>query len=204
MGGSGSGNRWRYGTRSTCEASLRIDLRYMRKRGLLQVGRSGSLSWSRGGEQIASIRYTVNSHSLELDYRTRSPGEEEWICVREHVPLYRREQPFGGSRVYLGCLRCHRKSLVLYGGTRFRCRKCLNLAYASQGEDIFGRATTRSRLIRMRLGGEGCFDDPFPPKPKGMHWSTYQRLESECARLDDLAAVELCGLIARFGGVGRN
>ena len=200
MGGSGSGNHWRYGTRSTCEASLRIDVRYMRKAGLLRQGRHGTLSWSRNGEQTGWIRYTVHSHSLELDYRTRQAGEEEWMPVNEHVPLLRSDQPFGGSRVYLGCLRCGRRTMVLYGGTLFRCRKCLNLAYASQSEDRCGRAASRSQNIRERLGGEGGFDDPFPPKPKGMHWSTYNRLEAECALLDDLVAAELCGFIGRLGG----
>jgi hypothetical protein len=27
----------------------------------------------------------------------------------------------------------------------------------------------------MKLGGSGSMDDPFPWKPKGMHWSTYYR-----------------------------
>jgi hypothetical protein len=42
MGGIGSGNLWRYGTRDTCEGSLRIDIRYMRTKGML-------------GDQILSI-----------------------------------------------------------------------------------------------------------------------------------------------------
>lgn len=203
MGGIGSGNRWRY-ARRTCEASLRIDVRYMRKEGLLRPGRYGTLSWSRYGEQTGWIRYKVHTESLELDYRTRQIGEEEWTSVNEHIPLLRSEQPFGGSRVYLGCLQCGSRNLVLYGGTRFRCRKCLNLSYASQSEDVFGRAASRSQTIRKRLGGGGCFDDPFPPKPKGMHWSTYHRLESECALLDEQVAMELCGLTARFGEASRN
>jgi hypothetical protein len=175
----------------------------MRKNGLLRPGGHGTLSWSRNGKQTGWIRYTVHPHSLELDYRTRQTGEEEWTPVNEHVPLLRSEQPFGGSRVYLGCLRCRSRNLVLYGGSRFRCRKCLNLAYASQSEDIFGRAASRSQNIRKRLGGLGGFDDPFPLKPKGMHWSTYDRLADECAALDDLIAAELCGLMARFGGTAR-
>jgi hypothetical protein len=30
----------------------------------------------------------------------------------------------------------------------------------------------------MRLGGSGSLDEPFPMKPKGMHWKTYRRLET--------------------------
>jgi hypothetical protein len=27
----------------------------------------------------------------------------------------------------------------------------------------------------MKLGGSGSMDEPFPWKPKGMHWRTYLR-----------------------------
>ncbi len=77
MDGSGSGNRWRYGTRSTCEASLRIDVRYMRKQGLLRPGFHGTLSWSPYGERTGWIHYKVHPNSLEVDYRTRPADEEE-------------------------------------------------------------------------------------------------------------------------------
>jgi len=33
--------------------------------------------------------------------------------------------------------------------------------------------------IIKRLGGYDWDDDFFPEKPKGMHWSTYQRLREE-------------------------
>ena len=28
----------------------------------------------------------------------------------------------------------------------------------------------------MKLGGSGSMAEPFPAKPKGMHWRTYDRL----------------------------
>jgi hypothetical protein len=80
MGGIGSGNLWRYGTRDTCEASLRIDIRYMRSKGMLTPGRQGTLSWSRGGESISSINYKCYETTLELDYRTR-PAGGDWTPV---------------------------------------------------------------------------------------------------------------------------
>lgn len=199
MGGIGSGNRWRWGSRDTCEASLRIDIRYMREQEMLRPGSQGTLSWSRGGEQTGWIRYKVHAETLELDYRTR-PAGGDWKPVNEHFQFERMEQPFGGSRLFLTCPRCQRRCLVLYGGCHFRCRKCSNLVYASQNEDASGRAMSKAQKIRKRLGCDGGFDDPFPPKPKGMHWATYDRMERACTAYEDRIAVELTGMILRLGG----
>jgi hypothetical protein len=197
MGGIGSGNIWRYGTRDTCEASLRIDIRYMRTKGMLSPGRQGVLSWSRGGETVSSVNYKCHEATLELDYRTR-PAGGDWKPVREHVCIERAAQPFGGVRRYFRCPRCCARCLVLYGGSYFRCRKCQNLAYASQNQDVCDRASARARKIRQRLGDDGCFDDPFPPKPKGMHWRTYEKLERQCEILEDQVAAQFMFLLARF------
>ena len=53
MGGSGSGRRQRYQRRTT-EGYLALDIAVLRRRGLLQPGHSGTISWSRGGERIGS------------------------------------------------------------------------------------------------------------------------------------------------------
>ena len=65
---------------------------------------------------------------------------------------------------------------MLYSGKHYRCRKCHRLKYESQYETGWRRAESRACRISRRLGGTGVIDDPFPPKPKGMHWATYVRL----------------------------
>jgi hypothetical protein len=47
---------------------------------------------------------------------------------------------------------------------------------ASQQEPVRERGILTARKIRMRLGGGENIMAPFPDKPKGMHWRTYDRL----------------------------
>ena len=195
MGGLGSGNRWRFGTRATCEGMKRIELTYMKRKGLLVPGRSGSLTWSVRGEPSGDIRYSVHVTSLELNYRFRNQGEQEWTDVRELVPFEFTEQKFGGFRRWFSCLSCKRRCSIIYGGERFRCRKCHNLAYSTQNETPLYRGLTKAQKIRERLGGSLCIDDPFPTKPKRMHWRTYRRIKIKGygieTRVNQLSAVFL-------------
>jgi hypothetical protein len=54
----------------------------------------------------------------------------------------------------------------------------------SQRASPSNRATRRAQHIRMRLGGTANMFLPFPVKPKGMHWLTYQRLRREEAEVN--------------------
>lgn len=60
------------------------------------------------------------------------------------------------------------------------------------------RALSKAQKFRQRLGGSLCTDDPFPEKPKGMHWRTYGRLAERGEALDEQA--ERAGL-AMFGAL---
>ena len=80
------------------------------------------------------------------------------------------------------------------------CRRCHDLAYASQNEDASDRASSKARKIRKMLGDDGGFEDPFPPKPKGMHWATYHRLEKECEFYEDQVANALWMMMGRLSG----
>lgn len=195
MGGYGSGF-WRDRSAGRCEAQHRIDLAYMRQRGFLASYTRGSLHWSRGGEPSGDIRFICSPETLRLIYRTRRYGEEEWTRVEEDIPFAWTRTAFDGRRRWLTCLSCGQRCRILYGGAYFRCRNCHGLTYESQYEQSWQRVITRAQGIRTKLGGSASMDEWFPPKPKGMHWRTYYRLEAEDEAADNYWAVAVMG---KFG-----
>lgn len=197
MGGPGSGNHLRSGTRGACEDQKRIDIRYMRKHGMLKPGSAGTPSWNRGDEPTGWIRYRTHPASLELDYRYREGGGE-WESVNEHIRFSETPQHFGGTRKWVVCPSCLRDCAVLCGaGVHFRCRKCYSLGYATQNENAHQRLFTRLDKIKRRLGGQPG-DDWIPEKPKGMHWRTYNRLAAKAEALYYQCAQALADWMARL------
>ena len=62
-------------------------------------------------------------------------------------------------------------------GRYFACRQCGGLSYATQKEGAGDRASSRANKLRKRLGWEAGILNGDGGKPKGMHWTTYQRLK---------------------------
>ena len=184
--------RWRsYST--TTNDMLSLDLADLKRRGILVPGNSNTMNWSRAGERVASIQMFCGLVGLRLMYR--SNGSD----VDETIPFTWTRTRFGGRRQWFECPRCRWPKRVLYGGHRFRCRKCRGLRYESQYEAPGLGAVERAQKIRKRLGdreGSAFDDDPFPDKPKGMHWTTYRRLETRYYALQNRWAV---AAMARFG-----
>jgi hypothetical protein len=52
-------------------------------------------------------------------------------------------------------------------------------------------ALHQAQDIRRRLGGTANMMEPFPEKPKGMHWRPYERLfwEHHAAEMEQLAGM---------------
>ena len=114
--------------------------------------------------------------------------------MHEPVSLDWTDCNFGGKRPRFVCpgVGCGRRSAILYGlGKYFLCRHCYDLTYQSQRCNKMYRALHRAQNIRRRLGGSANMMEPFPEKPKGMHWETYERLwwehhEAEMQQLLDM------------------
>lgn len=197
MGGRGSGRPSSWPT--TLGDLYKLELRFLHRQGCLKPGYSGSLRWSRNGRQTGSIGFAVHADCLILNFRTRARGGE-WKAVEQIVPLVTTQQNFGGTRSWMLCPDCQRRCAVLYGNARYRCRQCTGLSYATQHENEPDRLLRRAQDLRERVGGPDYVStiEPFPPRPKGMHQHTYDRLRNKCEQIENdmwQAAAEQFGLV---------
>jgi hypothetical protein len=176
MGGLGSGRHSGSG-KDTTSHSCALDVRHLQRKKLLDPGCSFTWQWFPAAGVIASIQVRSEEDAVRLAYQRRgASGSWKWeVCWvnLEWTPCH-----YGGQRAWFRCpgLSCGRRVAILYGRGVFLCRQCHNLNYQSQHEQAPGRALARVQKIRMQLGGHANLDDPFPSKPKSMHWRTYHRL----------------------------
>jgi hypothetical protein len=198
MSGVGSGNSYRFDKKITTGECHSVDVRYLHREGLLTPGRWFSLQWSRAERETGSICGVMDSssppESITLLNCHRSGPDGEWQDVQEPVPLDWTACSFGGERPWFVCpeVGCGRRVALLYGpGRYFLCRHCYDLAYQSQQDKAMYRALHKAQFIRERIGGSANMMKPFPQKPKGMHWSTYERLfwEHHEAAMEQLAGM---------------
>lgn len=173
------------GGRLTCGSCTYIDVREWKRRGLLRSGHSFSWRWTRLGEACGNISVRTEADAVVLIFRSQYPGESDWRSVEQRVAIIWTACHLGGRRpwflctVYSGGQYCGRRVAILYGaGDLFACRRCYGLAYASQQESPQFRTISRSRKIRMQLGGSPDVLQPFPEKPRRMHRRTYMRLRA--------------------------
>lgn len=174
MGGYGSGRHGRLA--SKVEEFSRLDIALF-KRESFESWHRGTVRWSRGGHPMGSIGYQLGPDHVWLEYSVKRQGEP--LQVRERFEIAFTEQPFGGRRRWIVCPSCQRRCRVLYGAAYFRCRQCYCATYPSQYEPYRLPGLSRIHSARDRLGGDPGLLNPFPRKPKGMHWRTYRRLERQ-------------------------
>jgi hypothetical protein len=184
MGGPGSGNRWRYGSRPSTDELRNIDVRRWAREGMLQPGYWGAWQWMHNGTVTASIQIRTEADRVILTYRHRSGGGE-WKDKEYPVLLERTGCNLGGARSWFICpaVGCGRRVAILYCGAVFACRRCHSLAYASTRECAVDRAVRRADRIRDRLGWQPGFLNGEGGKPKWMRWRTFNRLKQDHDRL---------------------
>jgi hypothetical protein len=165
-----------------------IDLAWLRRKGARYLGCSGTVHFKSNGERVGSIGYILEAAGLRLQYRVTSGGAPEDIS--ELVPIVTTPMHFGGRRHWFACPSCGRRCRLLYGGARFRCRRCRRAGYESQYQSRLLTITDIRWRLRQRLEERGSkvagllgLDDGFPEKPPRMHWRTYRRLEALDRRL---------------------
>jgi hypothetical protein len=203
MGGIGSGRHWRSGKKDTTEDFRSIDVRRWQRDGLLRPNQAFGWQWTNRGKKVASINVLTESKRVILNYRHRTPGAE-WQDEKYPILLDWSSCHLGGKRPWFLCpaKECGKRVAILYlGGSIFACRHCYQLAYESQREKDYDRAARRANKIRDRLGWEPGFLNGSGLKPKGMHWSTFEKLS---AHHDAFVQTSLADISTRFRLLGES
>ena len=183
------GSRWgagRPGYRGKAEQCLRVDIRWMRRKGFLR-GWGGTLTYSIGGQQVASIGYWVTAAELVLDYTLNGDPRQQ------RVPFLETPCNYGGVRQWFACPYCLRRCEVLYcrrGG--FYCRTCARVSYCSQSEDAVDRTWRIQQKAAAKLGENWR-------RPKGMHRTTYERLFETIIGCEDEREEMLFAYLGKLG-----
>jgi hypothetical protein len=166
--------RWRQ--RFRLEDGLKLDINRLIRRGNIQPGSKthAIVSWPK---LSASCDLTA-----ELSYPMRGWMRLEFGSLDQWVELVSLARHYGGRQWYFLCPQSGRRVSVLWmppGARSFKCRQSWGrqVAYGSQFQSPYHRAGSAAQTIRYRLVGA---DNPesegeLPPKPKGMHWRTYER-----------------------------
>lgn len=184
MGGLHSGNWYNHPPRKgLVEDCPALDVRDLHRERRLESGGRYLWTWRHGDMAVLSVRIRALIDAVELAY---PPGGRGGGVERYVVPLNWTACNLGGERPWFVCpgardgVACNRRvaRLHLKGGL-FLCRRCHDLAYASQRNGFRTAPIYKARAIRRRLGGSESILDPFPARPKGMHRATYARLEDE-------------------------
>ncbi len=180
MGGIGSGRHWYYSAKDTTDSYHSIDVRCWKKEGLLTAYQTFDWQWSLDNKVVASIQVQTDLDKVVLSYRHKRDGT--WKDATYPIKLEWVACNFGGDRPWFLCPAqgCGRRVAILYSGSIFACRKCHQLAYSSQSEASYERAARRADKIRTRLSWQqGILNPKEWKKPKGMHWRTFERLNTE-------------------------
>lgn len=182
MGGYGSG---RPASKQKAEDCRSLDVNRFHKGGCLRNGWQGNWTWSRDGQQVASIGCRTDQDRITLDYKVRHYGGD-WEPITQTVHITHIDCHFGGQRPYFHCSgivngrHCGRRVGKLYaGGKYFLCRHCYRINHSSQCESRYDRMLRRANKTRVALGGKAGTAHWVAPKPKGMWQRTYQRKRFE-------------------------
>lgn len=164
-----------------------------------------SLLWVRSycGVEGQSPGMTSNSQiSFRFPHLVGGPAPAESKVEMTSVPCH-----FGGTREFFLCPLCSKRVSFLYlersdlqlnwskpghlhwslQGQGLCCRSCGQRTYQSQRERTQDRSHRKELKIRSQLLARGARPAEnawsLPLKPRGMHWTTYQRSVDEIWRL---------------------
>jgi hypothetical protein len=144
---------------------------------------------------------------IRVDLKFRDHGgllDLAYQGTRQTFSLMSSPRHFGGLQWYAVCPKAARWVRVLYrplGATFFASRHAWGrrAAYASQFLDPVGRAwRTKAKVKAALLGDEDSDEWDLPPKPKGMHWATYEQWVAKYDAAEEMLDAQLIMAAARL------
>jgi hypothetical protein len=204
VGGTGSGNfsLWR-SRRGLVEHALVLDIAVLARAARLRPGSVMEGQWSLAaplGPRCLAIQYSSNLTNLAdanmtVSFRFRGVERRQTVRVVGTAPH------LGGIRLWFVCPITDQQTRILYlppGAERFASREAHSLAYRSQGESDLFRMITQAQNIRARLKGSLSIRAPFPPRPRGMHQRTYERLRAKALKIERCSLEALNKVTLKF------
>jgi hypothetical protein len=175
MGGVNSGRR-RSIHRGVVEQYAAIDLRVLRRAGLLNAGQCTytTLHWGNQAPESLGVRIFIDLSDTG-DASMRIVRSEDDGATIERVAIECVRCPYGGVRYYFLCpligVRC--EQLFLADGI-FASRKAHKLTYASQSENELSRARRKVRKLHRQVEGDFRY-----ARPRGRNrWRIVQGLKA--------------------------
>jgi len=155
------------------------------------------MAW--GSTIIWSLRHSGRQTAVGRVSADMTDEQHGWLRLQlgeldQRINLVAHERHFGGRQWYFVCPATGRRASVIWrppGARQFASRQAWGgrVAYGSQFETWHDRALSGTQEIRYRLAGKdyiSVLDGMPPPKPKGMHWKTYQQKIKRCEAYEGL------------------
>jgi len=188
MGGMGSGSWHRWYSRGYLDDNINIDIHYLKREGLFIAGSMFFLNWKVNDVIKSRVQVEVKNESIILSYSYRI-NNGDWNDVEQVVQLTYTDCNYGGRRAWFRCSNCGSRVAKLFvQNPHFVCRHCCNLNYRSQSESISDRSHRKAIDIRRKLkfDPERKLPIAYMPKPKGMHWKTFEKLRQQGMRAEQM------------------
>jgi hypothetical protein len=197
----------RPGHRVRLENGLKLDINRLARKGFIQPG---AVTGPIGIAWKDDCWDTTTSGIIWADMRGPKQGWLRIIIIGsldQRVVLEALPRHYGGSQWFFRCPYLLRRASVLWRppGARYfasRQRWGRQVAYLSQFLDRDNRAHRGQAKIKSRLCSIGGFDPDewdFPPKPRWMRWSTYNRAVAKFDKYGTLLDEGLIELAMRLG-----
>jgi hypothetical protein len=205
MGGMGSGGRNQQ--RALYEGLRPIDLAVLRRQNPTP-GKTYNITWSFGERATGITAWAVDKDGRgirmrHLEFLPQGGTDDVSRLITFTTTRQNGEHPIaqlaGSARRWLSCPSCGRACRVVYAKAGFRCRRCIgNGTYKSQSESKRWRQVTQAQKLHKRYGGSGNITEPFPRKPRAMHWRKYRKLEARFLACQCQAAAGLAAAVANL------